>query len=423
MEKWILSSRLIATLLVGFISQTMFVAPLLAADVDIPCVAEPNRMNLDYGDMTVCSLDDLVDTDVFTFQGQAGEEILLRARGLTTGMEPCFSLYDAVGTLVSSSDCATNRYTQNLRQVLPSSGTYTVSLSDASSDEIGDYRILLERLFPRSPTTKALVQGVTHNDTIDPLGEWDFYAFSGSVGDNIIIEARALDTAMEPCFSLYRPDGSLMDSSPCATNRYTQQLSVVLDQRGIHYLHIQDASTDEIGSYDIVLQCIVGPCVGRPVFDYSSGDVAWLPDSNADGSDEIAVLRKKDNALLATIKESVDLRFRKQIWFFSEPWKPIALARIPDYSGNGFSELVVLATNQNTGNSAIRIRDVSSGQELNHVFLFDRLWKVRGLSVVADRNGNGADEIAVLAENAGRALVRIIDPVSEEILVNLPYGK
>jgi hypothetical protein len=76
--------------------------PAWAAAEGIPCTSEPTDMTIGYGDLVLCNIDSIGDSDVFRFPGTKDElvYILVSRRG---GGRPCVELFDPDGTRVASS--------------------------------------------------------------------------------------------------------------------------------------------------------------------------------------------------------------------------------------------------------------------------------------------------------------------------------
>jgi len=90
------------------------------------------------------------DVDIFTFNGNYGQSVLIQA-GLESGnIEPLISLYSSEGTLEKQVWASTTAIIENHQ--LQSNGTYSITIRDAYGDEIGGYSLSLQIIGEGSST-------------------------------------------------------------------------------------------------------------------------------------------------------------------------------------------------------------------------------------------------------------------------------
>ena len=124
-----------------------------------PCDPEPTDMALDYGTLLSgrqCRLAPAGDRDFFTFTGAKGEIIEVKAANLTEGEAVCLEIRDPAfqATPNGALQCAARSVF--ITETLRDDGTYTLIVRAASSTATPRYALLLERLFPLSPSAQVL---------------------------------------------------------------------------------------------------------------------------------------------------------------------------------------------------------------------------------------------------------------------------
>lgn len=264
------NQRLLPLTLAAFGLLIVAPGPVLAQDTSEACGAEPTALDIGYGDFIDCTLQGSIDSDLFTWQGTAGETAILRVRALSGSVEPCFTIFDPSNSEILQSSCANNNFLQELSFQLPSSGTYTASVQDGRQDEAGDYQLLLERLAPVSTSAAELSGfGLIENHDIEFAIDLDFYTFHSAADETFNIQARALSGSVEPCLSLFDPAGNEVAASSCANNTFVQEISGFQPQtRGVYLLQVEDGRADEAGNYDLTVQCLFGTCPDPIFFDH-----------------------------------------------------------------------------------------------------------------------------------------------------------
>ncbi len=131
-------------------------------------------------------------------------------------------------------------------------------------------------------------------------------------------------------------------------------------------------------------------------------DFILVPDQNGNGAPELA--------MLGVNKETgdVQIHFKDSRWGtwvapglinFGREGEPISLSVVPDLNGNGKVELAVFEKNRSTGAPQVRIKDIGTGLWVKSAY-FDPQLSPNFLRVLADVNGNGAPELAMLGKDA-----------------------
>src|SRR4030042_99251 len=116
------------------------------------------------------------------------------------------------------------------------------------------------------PTDMTIAYGNKISCEINPETDIDIFRFTGTTGEFIHIQGSNNDKSY--CLDLYRPD-STQKSWDCGN---LAEIQTTLDQTGTYTLVVFDLDCDQVQSYTIILQCIVGePCFSTAGFANTFG--------------------------------------------------------------------------------------------------------------------------------------------------------
>ena len=146
--------------------------------------------------------------------------------------------------------------------------------------------------------------------------------------------------------------------------------------------------------------------------------LAELPDANGNGTPEVAVLGRSGSAVLV---KTADTGTGDQLGFvyYNPNFTPRQVAALPDLNANGVAELAVLSRDA-AGQLKTELRDAVTGALVRNLW-FDQLAPL-DLAVLPDQNGNGSPEVAVLGvPAAGGAQVLIKDSATQAEISRLDF--
>ena len=235
-----------------------------------PCAAEPTDQLIAYGDhVNPCSIGEVGDSDLFRFNGVAGELVSLRATDLAGGnsVPSCvLELFRPVGTLVSS---VASGGLCEIRTTLDATGLFTARVSESGNDHLMNFAFEIDRLLPISGTASSINPGDTFiGRRIDPAGDADLFLFNAVNGD--VISLRGTDQAggnsvPSIVLELFRPDGTLAAS---VAGSGIAIIDTALDQTGVFTLRVTESGNDHLMTYNLEYQCLVGSC---PIVSQADG--------------------------------------------------------------------------------------------------------------------------------------------------------
>lgn len=252
----------------------------------VECFESAPQTELQYGDHTIsCQIGSVADCDYFTFEGSIGECPRFTIESKASYMDPRFEIRDPDGIKLSENSCGglcsfqvePLDFTEVEWTCLEKSGTYTVIICDSGYDETGPYTLQLERIPPTSlPPLLANQSPVA--DSFDPKTDTDFFEYEGIAGTEVRFVVNGKADYADPRLEIWAPDGIKLTDTACGglcsfqvePADFTEVSWTSLEQSGTYLLAISDAGNDEVGSFELNAQCLVGPCDDpvSPVLSY-----------------------------------------------------------------------------------------------------------------------------------------------------------
>jgi hypothetical protein len=226
------------------------------------CTPDPVDMFIMYGNLITCSLDQPGISDLYRFNGTAGQRIeIVASSGVTY---PCIEL---VGV---TSGCGYPYSSRTwIDTVLPTTQEYTIRIYDATGSGTGSYELDLESVAPPSPNARQTTYGGYLNDQINPAGDIEpVFFFTASVGDvvDVIVDSQTT----YPCIFLYAPDAhSTWNACGYPYSSESEIRTHALTVAGTYTILVYDATATGNGTYSLNLECLGGPCVVTPIPDVS----------------------------------------------------------------------------------------------------------------------------------------------------------
>lgn len=216
------------------------------------------------------------DVDLMTFQGEAGDSVRIRLRSLSNGFDPQIALYAPDFSLVKTAWCdgsgppTAKACTLALDVApLPMDGDYRLVITDVGFNESGAYVLQLERFLPRLPPP-GIPNNVTILESIAPSTDFDHLRFEGTSGSIVLIAVQSLSDGLDPQVELVAPDGSVVHaqgcsgSSPPTAKKCSFSFQTALPMDGTYTLVLSEGGSDESGSVNVSVTCLLGNCAYSP---------------------------------------------------------------------------------------------------------------------------------------------------------------
>jgi hypothetical protein len=233
----------------------------------LPCGSVTAPTDLRYGAYVDTCLVAGTAVAKFTFTGEAGDTVLVHLRSQTGGFDPRLRIFDPLNQAVPGTQCATASgvCTLGLTLNLTVGGSYTLLVDDLGNDENGHFRLGIERQLPHQ-VGPGLPLGFVFEDTIQPTTDFDFSHFEAQAGDLLELRLFSLTGGFDPHLAVFGPDGSLAAFTECTTASGLCALTLPYTptQSGTHTVRIFDLNVDELASYRLTVNCLLGSCPDTP---------------------------------------------------------------------------------------------------------------------------------------------------------------
>ena len=139
---------------------------------------------------------------------------------------------------------------------------------------------------------------------------------------------------------------------------------------------------------------------------YAAVDMALMPDTDGNNTQEIAVLGKNASGGLRVQARDALSGSITSTTYFGTNMDPINVLVIPDISGNGMPEVVVNGRVIATGLGRAQLRDASTRIVIRNISFGSEYVPVE-LAVISDLSGDGAPDLAQLGRIEATGAVRV----------------
>jgi FlgD Ig-like domain len=209
------------------------------------------------------------DMDAYTFNGNAGEHVLIAAVTSGGALNTNISLYPPGGgpaILQSSADRGD--------ATLTASGRWTILIEDISDANPGNYSLSLLDLSGQltslaDPDGGALYSNQVRAGSTNVIADLDAFTFSGLAGDRVVMNAVATggDVSYNTALFLYPPGGGTY-----VTASFGDRIDYQLASSGTYVLVVQDQSLLYTGTYSVSLLNVLAGAVQTPA-DMEGGQI------------------------------------------------------------------------------------------------------------------------------------------------------
>lgn len=180
--------------------------------------------------------------DIFTFNGTAGDDVLIPV-ATTAGVVVDATLLNPAGAALRSFRAARLE-----RLSLPTSGTYTLFVRTATFRAAGNYNIGLERLRPPGAADATLTRGMLRTDTLHTAGDVDLLQFDGQAATSMLVSLANV-AGIVVSATIVAPSGNAFQ-----TLRSASQMDVALPETGTYTIYIHTATLSHSAVYNIGIQ-------------------------------------------------------------------------------------------------------------------------------------------------------------------------
>ena len=218
-----------------------------------------NATELTYGDAVTGNISTFGDIHSYTFQGAAGDIILIRMRGISGEVNACLQLVDPTGTIIAE-DCDDGGLVKIEEFTLLSTGTYTINASDYNHNDTGEYGLGIE-ILNNAEYADFAACGAFIETSLNHRAEMKAYGFEAGKGDRVRIQMRSASGNLEAELSLYGPSGEKIVAGE-RTNSLNTIDDFILPASGLYTFIAQDENGNDTGgiglSFNIVSNAYCG---------------------------------------------------------------------------------------------------------------------------------------------------------------------
>ncbi len=248
----------------GALMSMPFVAQAEQPESRATCNEPTEPVTIFFGQFTEgCTIAPTVDLDRFQFDGEAGQRIQILLHAESANLDPNLELLDPTNATIDSSSCNLDECTTSLFDVvLTMTGTHTILVTDVDGDEPGDYVLQLEQVPPSMPIP-GLPYGAVVSGAIEPSTDTDFYAFHGTAGTTVQVEATGLTNDLDTWVRLLSDTGETLATDFCftgAASTCTASLSFDILTDGTYYVAVADGGGEDTGDFELEITCTAGTC-------------------------------------------------------------------------------------------------------------------------------------------------------------------
>jgi len=192
----------------------------------------------------------------YEFTANQGDRIILSVGEgalATPTFDPALTLTGTTGTVLKTDAGTVSAYVE---VAAPTTGTYTVTVSELNNNTTGDYRLHFDKApnpglatDPADGDGKVLTPNSTTTAAIGTVGDIDLYSFTAAVGDRIILsmgEGAAATPTFDPYLALYSPTGTQVTSDATVTSAY---IEVTATTAGTYSVLARENNDDTTGDY------------------------------------------------------------------------------------------------------------------------------------------------------------------------------
>jgi hypothetical protein len=218
----------------------------------VPLVAECPRALL-FGQTATCAIEAGEESDSYTLDLVANDQVQLRLVRVSGALAPSLSLADSTGNTVCNA--ADNQFVLIEVCAITTSGQHTLTVSDARQEQTGAYRLFAQRL-NQAGLAQPLAFGVVTNGAIGAVGDLASFSIDGTINDQLLLRVVKSAGAFAPLVTVVDPNGRMVCRE---SNDTLAALTCALTESGSYSVFVDDYYRRSTGTYRVVIQRLNGP--------------------------------------------------------------------------------------------------------------------------------------------------------------------
>ncbi|MBE2198373.1 MAG: hypothetical protein IAE79_07155, partial [Anaerolinea sp.] len=297
-----ISGRGVLLLLAAFL---VFCTPSFAQARSLSNNSHTSNVSIAYDETQSGAIVSPVGTVGYSFQGQVGENILVRVMVTSGNLDPEFRLFRPDGTLLC--DGRTLGAFVEKTCIINATGPHEILISAWGGNTTGNFDLYLQRT--SNPVGQInLPFDETQSAAITPSIDLNAHTFtavpqtppppstslpikaylpiitgggSNAFSDSVLVRMKATSGSLDPQFRVFRPDGSLLCAGQ-TLGSFVETLCLV-DRSGDHAILAGAWNANATGNYDLYIQSTAYPANATPIaYDETQSASVSLPvDLNA----------------------------------------------------------------------------------------------------------------------------------------------
>ncbi|MBP1468121.1 PPC domain-containing protein [Candidatus Chloroploca sp. M-50] len=218
-----------------------------------------NATPLTLGSVTTGNLERVAAMNVYRFDAEANDQVILRLIKEAGAFLPQMTLFDRAGVSICS--------TYSLRALariepcaIPATGQYSLLIEDQRLENTGAYRLHLQRRNnPGNPT--AIAFGQSRQSSIASIADFGTFSFEGVAGGQVRLTMLRTNGSFWAQVSVYDPAGlELCTGRSFNPGVEDVTLNCTLKTTGQHTIITEDRNNTGVGDYTLTLACLSGSC-------------------------------------------------------------------------------------------------------------------------------------------------------------------
>ncbi len=235
-------------------STKFFTEPLYLLILFVNGLSAAEPQAIFYGSNLENNLVNPIDTHHYQLNGKAGDVIWIRAKDANSPVDASFQFLDSQGQILKKVT-GSGGLVELFGFVINKDDTYTIAVYDHKANDAGRYALALHKL-NQPGYAYGLVCGedVTHHLPVRCAAL--AYRFNADAGEPFIIQAHAVNVAMETDLVLLNGSGEVVSKANIFSKNYAGWFNFIAPSTGSYTIFIFDRGGNDIGDVGFSIQSL-----------------------------------------------------------------------------------------------------------------------------------------------------------------------